>query len=376
MPDLELYRRHTPDCRYTEKRHTKCNCPIWCQGVLCGEPVRESLGTRDWQRALKLRDARENPDAPRVKPIADAITAFESEIAKLESSTQRKYKNVLRKLREHCKSAGLVDMDELTVEHLDSYRAGRSLSPITATKELQTLRQFLSFCVERDWIRKNPAKQIKAPRNIKPAEVVPYEAAEVVKIIAACDEIGRGAYERLRARAMVLLLRYTALRVSDVATLARDAIRDGQILVRTLKTGQPVFLPIPQELENALAILPNPRGAGNAPRYFFWNGSTSRRAVVGIAERTLAAVFEKSKVPNAHAHRFRHTLATDLLATGATEQDVADILGNSPAIVRKHYAKWSAARQERITSLMSLYQKCTKNPVSGVFGISGTLQNQ
>jgi hypothetical protein len=35
---------------------------------------------------------------------------------------------------------------------------------------------------------------------------------------------------------------------------------------------------------------------------YFRNGSTSRRAVVGIAERTLAAVFKKSGVKNAHAH--------------------------------------------------------------------------
>jgi len=31
---------------------------------------------------------------------------------------------------------------------------------------------------------------------------------------------------------------------------------------------------------------------------------------------------------------------------------VADILGNSPTIVRKHYAKWSPARQKRIDQLM------------------------
>ena len=31
---------------------------------------------------------------------------------------------------------------------------------------------------------------------------------------------------------------------------------------------------------------------------------------------------------------------------GATEQEVADILGNSAEIVRKHYAKWSQAPSE------------------------------
>ena len=82
------------------------------------------------------------------------------------------------------------------------------------------------------------------------------------------------------------------------------------------------------------------------------NGITSKRAVVGIAERSLAAVFKASGVVGAHAHRFRHTLATRLLGTGATFEEVADILGNSPAIVRKHYAKWSKARQNRIDQVM------------------------
>jgi integrase len=63
-------------------------------------------------------------------------------------------------------------------------------------------------------------------------------------------------------------------------------------------------------------------------------------------------VFKISGVVSAQAHRFRHTLATELLGRGATFEEVADILGNSPEIVRKHYGKWSPARQSRIDDLM------------------------
>jgi integrase len=56
-------------------------------------------------------------------------------------------------------------------------------------------------------------------------------------------------------------------------------------------------------------------------------------------------------IEGAHAHRFRHTLATEILRAGRSEQDAADILGISAAIVRKHYSKWSQARQQRITRL-------------------------
>jgi len=63
-----------------------------------------------------------------------------------------------------------------------------------------------------------------------------------------------------------------------------------------------------------------------------------------------------SGVPNAHPHRFRHTLATEILARGGTLQDVADILGISVKVAEKHYAKWSQARQNRITALMEAFQ--------------------
>jgi site-specific recombinase XerD len=63
-------------------------------------------------------------------------------------------------------------------------------------------------------------------------------------------------------------------------------------------------------------------------------------------------VFKKSGVKKAHAHRYRHTLATRLLAEGASFERVADILGNSPAVVRKHYGKWAKGLQDNIDRLM------------------------
>jgi site-specific recombinase XerD len=350
---LNLYRRHVRKCPHRKKgtSHVKCNCPVWCDGELSGRRVRESLKTRDWQRAIRRLAEKEDPKAPRVKPIVEAISAFQNHILPLEESTRREYKNVLVKFQTYCAAEGLQDLMQLTVEHLDGYRASRELAPTTALRELGTLRQLLGFCQDRGWIEENIAKKVKGPRNVRPEEVVPYTQAEITKMVAACDEIGRWSYERLRARAMVLLLRYTGLRISDVATLERVRVHGGQILLHTQKTGGTVFLPVPRELHSALDALPPPRGAGSEPRHYFWNGVTSKRAVIGIAQRTLSAVFAKSGVKGAHAHRFRHTLATEILARGGSEQEAADILGISAPVVRKHYAKWSQARQQRITRL-------------------------
>jgi integrase len=123
------------------------------------------------------------------------------------------------------------------------------------------------------------------------------------------------------------------------------------INVRTMKSGKVVWLPVHPELQAALETLPAPRGAADG-KYFFWTGNGSPDSMVRCAERTLSAVFRAADVHHAHAHRFRHTLATELLEQGFTYEDVAEVLGNSAAIVRKHYAKWSRDRQNPITEMM------------------------
>jgi site-specific recombinase XerD len=308
-------------------------------------------------RARKRAAELEDPQVQR-RTLKEAVKAFGAHCVSdgLKDSTLRKYRNTLAQLEEFCEARGAIDMQDISLDVVDAYRASRGLSLIAGVKELELLRQFFKFCLVRHWVRESPASGIKVPRNITPNEVEPYTPAEMQKIIAACGEFGRTEYERPRARAMILLMRYTALRIGDVAMLARDRIsRDGtrwRIFLHTEKTGKPVFLPIPDDLRLALNAAPWPRGADADCRYFFWNGITSERAVKGIAERTLAAVFKKSGVAKAHAHRFRHTLATELLGAGASFEEVGDILGNSPEIVRKHYAKWSTARQARIDTLM------------------------
>jgi hypothetical protein len=57
------------------------------------------------------------------------------------------------------------------------------------------------------------------------------------------------SYERTRARALLLLLRYTAPPISDAATLAKDRVQNERIYLRTHKTGGLVFLKI---LENSI----------------------------------------------------------------------------------------------------------------------------
>jgi integrase len=349
---LNLYRRHKEACKYRDKgaAYTKCSCPIWVDGELQGRRYRKSLGVRDWQRAMRKLAALESPGARQAKTVSEAMQAFHDATVDLAPSTTVKNRRVLRLLGELGALRGVHDVEDLTAEDVDSLRSTRSVCALTWSKELAIVKGFFRFCKSRKWIEDDPSEQVKTPRGLKPSEKTPYTPEEVVRILAACDFIGRGAYERLRARAMILLLRYTALRVSDVALLERSRVHDGEIFVRTEKSGKAVRLPVYPELQQALDALPAPRGGDS--RYFFWSGNGSKASMIRDATRTLTVVFRASGVVGAHAHRYRHTLASEILERGGSLELAADVLGNTPALIAKHYGKWTTKRQQRVKDIL------------------------
>ena len=84
------------------------------------------------------------------------------------------------------------------------------------------------------------------------------------------------------------------------------------------------------------------------PPYFFCTRRASKRSMVSVPEQCFEGQVYPTPGPIGFDTRWPHRFSFG----GGTEQNVADILGISPGIVRQHYAKWTPARQERITTVM------------------------
>jgi integrase len=242
VADLELKKRHRPGCPFGSDPYSrKCRCAIRIIGrTVHGVRVRVSMKTCDWARAarrfVEFEASLRNPEPKserRGKPIAEAVTDFIAQHAGCANETIRKYSRLLGFLVDWTQQQGLVLINELTTEILDHYQIARGTrSNWTKVKEIELLRQFLNFCLKRKWCEDNPAVNLVRPKIHEANDVEPYTHEEVARILAATGSIGRYPYERLRARAMVLLLRHTGLRISDVITLSRDHIK-GSYLDRT-----------------------------------------------------------------------------------------------------------------------------------------------
>lgn len=90
-----------------------------------------------------------------------------------------------RTLTAFCQNHGLVFL-RLDVDPLQDFRSTWKLNPRTTAKTLERLHSFFEYCLDSDWIEKNPAKSIKAAK-VEDADVLPFRDEEVEKILVACD---------------------------------------------------------------------------------------------------------------------------------------------------------------------------------------------
>jgi site-specific recombinase XerD len=353
--ELILQRRHSPKCPDRSKgpNFLKCRgrCKLWAVGYdESHRRVRKSLNTRDLARGFRIlakfgQTLELQPPPP--KSIAHAIAAFIQHKADKAPETRRKYVRVTSVLRSYCERHGLRFLPEVTLEALDAYVIERRKLTATWVKEIEILRQFFRFCNKRKWTDENPAADFERPRLPERDNIVPYTPQEVARIITACDGAGRSSYERLRVRAMVLLMRFEGLRISDVVTLSREHIEGNYIIKRAIKNGKKLQVELQPVVRQALESLPHPKMAPADSKRYFASDTANVRTLVKSAEKILASVFKRSGVEAAFAHRFRHTFASELLGKGEAIEVVAAILGDTPTIIRRHYWKWTPEFQSQ-----------------------------
>jgi integrase/recombinase XerD len=359
---LTLYRRHKRTCpnfgKARREAQKKCNCKFWVDGVLSGREVRLSLDTRDGKKASQIvheMDAKEMlPERGAAVTLADAWTSLlaDLEARQLSHQTIRKYKLLERQMKAYGEEHGLKMLAEFGLDVLSKFRATWKDGPRTAGKKVERLRAFFRFAHDRQWVESNPATRIKLPKvSIRPT--MPLTHDEMVKILTACDGLQittpiEGKLNAHRLKTLVLLMRYTGMRVSDAVTLTTDRLDGKRLFLYTQKTGVPVYTVLPDSVLKALEATPR-----MTDTQYFWSGQGKRETVICHWQMRLKKVFDLAEVSkgegNAISHRFRDTFAVELLLAGVPIERVSILLGHqSVRVTERHYNPWVRSRQEQL----------------------------
>jgi integrase/recombinase XerD len=197
-------------------------------------------------------------------------------------------------------------------------------------------------------MQENPASRLKSPK-FSHCPTLPYSREEMVKILAAVESYthgmpSTGLANARRMKAMLLLLRYTGMRIGDVVNLSSDRIAGRRLFLYTQKTGVPVNTILPECVLTALDATPKVN-----EKYFFWSGEGKLDSAVRSWQTRLRKLFELAGISGGHAHRFRDTFAVELLLDKVPIDRVSVLLGHqSVRITEKHYSPWVRARQEQL----------------------------
>jgi integrase len=393
---LNLYRRHRQDCEagralysatgeFTERQRgfKKCACTIFVSGTLAGRFRRQRTGKTTWDDARACASALEAtgswdgesivaappPDAtpvPRIT-IPDAIKVYLSnrEAANLAPASLRKYGVFTRKLQAFADSRGYVMLDQFTATDVDVFYSTSKLGIRSKAKMLETLRAFWRFCVNRELVAKSPVSaDLKAPMGAnRMANKMPFTDEQLADIIKACDQInaykkdgrwgnrhGSGEWTGEDLKDFIWLMTYTGLRISDVVLFDMERLHGNDVFLRAKKNGGEVYTYIPDWLRDRLQT--RAQRCGKQP--FMTSRSQRLDGMTDIWRGRLAKVFDLADIGTEPAtpHRFRHTFARILLEKGVPVAAVADLMGDSEQVIRRHYSRWCGERQAALTKIL------------------------
>jgi site-specific recombinase XerD len=365
-PVVTIFVRHSADCKYAgDEFCRRCNCRKHFRWTQAGKQYRRKAGTRSWEEAeeqkrrlvdeITGRAPTETKDAR--MPVSTAIEKFMQAKRNdgLEEPTLQKLQKTCDRIREFSEADGVFVLDSITLVHLTNWKWDRYFGTVNSRRANQErVKSFFRYFHNAGTIAKNPAAAWKRIKG-KVEQVSGFTAEEYKKIAEAAKKSGSQ-----KLYALIRLMRFGGLAILDAACLEREQIiRSGESYrvrltsrQKTSKKAQPQMIDnsIPPDLGRDLVSVLN----GN-PHYVFWNKpseqaatSEEKRDAVKFWQKQVRALLDSAGFPNATSHKFRHTLAIEMIRHGATFEDVAAALGNTVAVVAKFYShEWSKVRQGR-----------------------------
>lgn len=199
-------------------------------------------------------------------------------------------------------------------------RERRGIKMSMMQTRLHYLSSFWDFLITEELVHSNPVKKVgllKLEKTIKK----PYTAEEMEALRVNCMT--------LRDRALVEFLYSTGVRVSELVSLNVSDIEMGkQELIVYGKGSKERKTYLTDGAKFYLRRYLQERGAKPDEPLFVTLDSPHNRLTVAGVQYMLRQLGKRADVKNVHPHRFRRTIATDLLSRGMPIEQVKEFLGH------------------------------------------------
>ena len=352
-----LFVRHdSKDCRCKDKDKgndwQKCKC---VKTMLLYDGAKPE-GQRQWKQSTKRRVWEEAEQVRR--EWLDSFDPTKIELKRLRMEKELKtvpldvaVEKFLEDLRVNNRAEGTVTRQalfgkkitehfgaqtpvlDITPTDLHDWRQTWTFGDSTASVFVSSVKQFFKFCEAQNWLPASPAKHLKRPEIEQGSRTVPFTDGEYAAILAQVQKDGDTKLETF-----LELLRWSGMALVDATLFDSKSVVNGTLDYKRRKTGKRAIVVLPARVVALLDKLPKGQPF-RRPEFKL----ESDKALWRIQ---LQDLFERAKVTEvktdlgmrpAHPHQLRDTCAVWYIRKGALIQDVAKMLGDSVAMVERHY---------------------------------------
>lgn len=332
-----------------------------------GRRRNRSTGTANRKEALKIAQSYESAGTKirTAKQVRKVIAELHQEISgetivaqsfktfatdwlgkkngEVSPATLNFYKKTVVKFSEFLGAKADEDMASITAGNILAFRSSlaKSISTKTTNHNIKGLKMIFKAAKQQQVIADKPTESVNTLKDTSRTERRPFTLDEVRKLLVHADD---------EWKSMIRFGLYTGQRLADLAALTwgKIDIPQGEIRLRTQKTGKTLIIPIAPPLLDALKLQTNP-GDPDAPVHpnaFQTLDRTGRSAALSNQfSDILAKAGLRPKAPRQRKedgrgraaarsisrlsfHCFRHTAVTLLKEAGVSAAVVMEMIGH------------------------------------------------
>jgi integrase/recombinase XerD len=289
-------------------------------------------------------------------PVQGVLTAFDEYLRRVRGvcpGTRHNYTKYVAEFLATLPTKDGVDLAGIRAPEVVAFIAGLSerYRPRTVEHAATALRVFFRFLRSHGWCEERLVDAVPMVPH-RPSCLVRHLDPKVLEQLIA--SLATASARDLRDRAIILCIARLGLRPGEVVQLRLDDLdwRNARLRVRTRKTGHGALLPLTSEAGTALAdYLQHGRPDTDARQVFVLHrqrvGAPISTSVVGRAVQR-AVDHAGIDAPVRGGNLLRHSLATQLLAAGASLPEIADVLGHSCLATTRIYAAVDVGRLREV----------------------------
>ena len=267
---------------------------------------------------------------------------------RLSDLTCTGYERDVRTCLEFLRREGITALSEIRTADLRRFIAEEAThrpAPSSQGRTVAALRGFFRFCVENDYLERDPAHVLRTPKK---REALPdvLDRSELGRLLDVPAQ--EGVWQRLHAgkierdRLLLALFSYGGLRRSELLGLDEDDVDlQGRLIrVRNAKGGRERVIPIHPGLVPLFVAYAKARPTSDDPALFLGvHGRRLTPATMALTFRRYATAAGVNKRKRITPHTLRHVFATELLSAGANLRQIQELLGHKHLDSTQRYTR-------------------------------------